>query len=490
MSELTEPIKKSRFSTFWNMLAKAVASNEESGEKPVNGPVVELLPSPGAEAQSAVITAESIASIIPAAGPKVTPSGPLNLSGTTGAAVALHTLVVKLPQSEKNAEKKSHKRESGKLPVTLHRQAEKMQAESWGEHALAYLNGQQYEKALDCAEQALRMDEENGTAWHYRGAALIELHRVPEAAQSLQRAVTLRPQNAEAWVCFARALCQLEFYQQAVQCCASALNYLPQHGEALLYQARAYVSLRQYPAACASFERALKQRPNDAQVWCEYGECLCHVNQAEAALECYERVAQIHPTVPENWLRLSNFLTYLGRPAEAMAGYHTALDLAPQYPEVWFNRGLALAALGRQEDAAKSYQRTLELRPDDVAATYQMALTFMQRFLESLEQGRVFNAKDHWQRGVQWGRRTPLQDWYELEAQYLQMAAALGHQRLVKVLIGRLEGNLLLAPLDCALDFLQNHDQAKVISLPTHIRQQVNAIIRWLNPLAVCPAVE
>ena len=474
MSELNDPIKKSRFSTLWNRLVRAVASNEAPADKPANEPVVELLSTPNAETKLSEVTAELVVA-------KVTPSGPLNLSGTMGAAAALHTLVVKLPQPEKNTEKKSRKRESGKLSATP-----QMQAESWGEHALAYLNGQQYEKALDCAEQALRMDAENSTAWHYRGAALLELQRLPEAAQSLQRAVTLRPQNAGAWVCFARALCQLELHQQAVQCCASALNYLPQHGEALLYQARAYVSLRQFPAACASFERALKQRPNDAEAWCEYGESLCHVNQAEAALECYERVAQIHPTAPENWLRLSNFLTYLGRPAEAMAGYHTALDLAPQYPEVWFNRGLALAALGRQEDAAKSYQRTLELRPNDVAATYQMALTFMQRFLESLEQGRVFNAKEHWQHGVQWGRRTPLQDWYELEAQYLQMAAALGHQRLVKVLLGRLEGNPLLAPLDCALDFLQTQDQAKVTSLPTHIRQQVNAIIHWLNPLAPC----
>ena len=480
---MSEPIKKSGFSTFWNMLVRTLASKEELADKPANEPVVELLPPPFAESKSATITAEPVAASVAV---KVTPSGPLNLSGTTGAA-ALHTLVVKLPQPEKNA----RQRESGKLSATPQRQVEKMQvekmqAESWGEHALAYLNGQQYEKALDCAEQALRMDAENSTAWHYRGAALIELQRIPEAAQALQRAVTLRPQNAEAWVCFARALCHLELYQQAVQCCASALNYLPQHGEALLYQARAYVSLRQFTAACASFERALKQRPNDAEGWCEYGESLCHVNQAEAALECYERVAQIHPTMPENWLRLSNFLTYLGRPAEAMAGYHTALDLAPQYPEVWFNRGLALAALGRQEDAAKSYQRTLELRPNDIAATYQMALTFMQRFLESLEQGRVFNAKEHWQHGVQWGRLTPLQDWYELEAQYLQMAAALGHQRLAKVLIGRLAGNPLLGPLDCALDFLQTQDQAKVTSLPTHIRQQVNAIIHWLNPLAPC----
>ncbi len=475
MSELSDPIKKSRFSTFWNRLVQLVASDDAPA---ANEPVVELLPPPVAQAEpvAPVPVVGGVAAAV--AGPKVTPSGPLNLSGTVTASAALHTLVVKLPQPEKPAEKKSRKRESGKLSATPH-----MQAESWGEHALAYLNGKQYEKALDCAEQALRMDAENSSVWHYRGAALIELQRVPEAAQSLQRAVTLRPQNAEAWVSFARVLCQLELYQQAVQCCASALNYLPQHGEALLYQARAYASLRQYPAACASFERGLKQRPNDAEAWCEYGESLCQVNQAEAALECYERVAQIHPTAPENWLRLSNFLTYLGRPAEAMAGYHTALDLAPHYPEVWFNRGLALAALGRQEDAAKSYQRTLELRPNDIPATYQMALTFMQRFLESLEQGRVFNAKEHWQHGVQWGRQTPLPEWYEFEAQYLQMAAALGHQRLVKVLIGRLEGNPLLAPLDCALDFLQNHDQEKVTSMPTHIRQQVNAIIQWLNPL-------
>jgi tetratricopeptide (TPR) repeat protein len=485
---MSDSTKKPRFSNFLTSFTQSVFAS--SGTKAV---VAELDTVPEASTSTPAIPEASVSPIgemaaVPvtaAASVKRSSSGPLDLRSSTGGSGPLHTLVVKLPQPDKQAEKKSRKRESGKLSATP-----QMQAESWGEHALAYLNTQQYEKALDCAEQALRLDAENAPAWQYRGVALSELRRVPEAAQSLQKAVTLRPQNAEAWVRFAQTLCQLELYQQAVQCCGNALNYAPQHGEALLYQARAYVRLQQYPAAAASFERALRQRPNDDVAWCEYGEVLCHLDFHEAALECYERVAQIQPTVPENWLRLSNFLTYLGRPAEAMAGYHTALDLAPHDPEIWFNRGLALAAMGRQEDAAKSYQRVLELRPQDTTAIYQLALTFMQRFLESLEQGRVFNAKEHWQAAIQLGRQTPLPAWYELEAQYLQLAAALGHQRLVKVLIARLAGNPLLAPLDCALDFLQTQDQAKVISLPSHIRQQVNAIVQWLNPLMPCPVTD
>ena len=54
-------------------------------------------------------------------------------------------------------------------------------------------------------------------------------------------------------------------------------------------------------------------------------------------------------------------------------------------------------------------------------------------------------------------------------------------------MLARLEGNDLLAPLDCALDFLLTQDQAKVTSLPAHIRRQVNAIINLLNPLIPCP---
>ena len=484
---MSEPAKKTFFSTWFERLKKTVGDKSVNADQtasvavPGNATIVEVV----LELPVAAVLAKAAAPEPPlSAAVKTMPSGPLNLSGSIHVSGPLNTLVVKLSQTEKPAEKKAVKRGSGKLTAA---QAPQTQAESWSEHALAYLSARRFDKALECAEQALRLDAESGSAWHCRGAALLALQRAPEAAQALQRAVTLRPANAEAWALFGRALLQLELYQPAVECCASALRYAPSHSEALLCQARAYGQLQQPQAACAAFDRALRQTPNDAGAWCEYGAALCRVNQEEAALECYERVAQIHPTQSENWLRLANFLCLLGRPAEAMAGYRTALELAPQDAEIWLNRGLALAAMSRQEDAAKSYQRVLELKPNDNAAIYQMALTHLQRFLEALEQGRVFYAKEHWQRGVALGRQTALADWHELELQYLQMAAALGHQRLVKALLARLAGNALLAPLDCALDFLLTHDQAKVTSLPTHIRRQVNASVNLLNPLIPCP---
>jgi tetratricopeptide (TPR) repeat protein len=396
----------------------------------------------------------------------------------------LTTLVVKLPQAEKPSEKKSGKRDSGRL-AEAHSLV--TQSLSWSEHAAEYFAAKRFDKALECADQALRLDNENGAAWHWRGASLMQLECVPEAAQAFLRAVALRPQDAEAWFGFGRALLRLEVFRQAINSFARVLEQAPNHCEALIYQSRAYARLGEYDQACVGFERAVIFKPDDDVLWREYGDALLSAGHTEAAIGCYESVTQIDPTQADNWLRLANLLSRLGRPAEAIAGYHTALELAPQHTEIWFNRGLALASMGRQDDAAKSFQRVLEIAPGDAAATHQMALTHLERFIETLKQGRVFNAKEHWQTAITLGREAKMADWYAQELHYLQVAAALGHQRLVKVLIARVDSNHLLAPLNCALDFLLSHDHEKVTSLPTHIRRQVEAIVASLNPLAACP---
>jgi tetratricopeptide (TPR) repeat protein len=53
-----------------------------------------------------------------------------------------------------------------------------------------------YEAAIDCFDQVIQIDQQDGEAWHARGVALQRLERIPESRESLARAFALQPDLA------------------------------------------------------------------------------------------------------------------------------------------------------------------------------------------------------------------------------------------------------------------------------------------------------
>lgn len=357
------------------------------------------------------------------------------------------------------------------------------QAASWYEHAQVYCSTGQFAKALECAEQALFFDAQNGAAWQLCGAALLELQRCEEALQAFQHAVNLHPREIEAWLGCGRAQMQMGLFEAALQSFNHALAQAPDNATVLLYQARAHLQLQHYQQACLALARVVTLRPAEADCWRAYGEALARNNQLNESLECYVAITQLQPADADNWVKLGSLLRELGHVPEAVASYNIALDLAPHDFYIWFSRGLALADLGRHEDAARSFHRALEFNLTDAAAQYHLALSYLPRFLEALAQGHVFNAKELWQRAVKLGRQGRSADWFVQELYYLQVAAEMGHHRLVKVLISRLEDNELLSPLHCALDWLLTETPPPA-ALSETLRKEVEALKKRFSPPA------
>ena len=365
------------------------------------------------------------------------------------------------------------------------RPVEREAAESWHDHARAYFSTGRYDAALDCAEQALLTMPNNHAVWRLRGVALLSLQRWSEAAQAFQRAVAARAQDAEAWLGLGRAQLQLDESEAALQSLSHALAQIPNYFEALFYQGRAHFQLLDYESACASYARAATLNAEEAVLWREYAEALMRAHQPETALECWEAVTQLQPTNADHWISYGSLLREMLRPDEAVNSYDIALELAPQDFFAWFSRGLVLSDMARHAEAGKSFERALSLAPGDVAAQHQLALTYLPRFLTALAEGHVFDAREYWQRAVRLGRESRSADWGELELYYLQRAAALGHQQLVKALLNRLDGNALLEPLRHALDYLHTRNADAWAALSDEMREQAECFVQSLGSLSL-----
>ncbi len=368
---------------------------------------------------------------------------------------------------------KSKKRDSAKFT----------KAETYNLQAVAYYSIGRHSKALECAEYALKLDKENGSAWQLRGAALLGLKRHDDSVKSYKRALVLEPDDFEAWIGYGQALMQLDQPQRAAACFARALELVPNCYPAALQRARALAKAQQVEAANDGYALALQLNSDDIEAWRERGDLLLQLGRAAAALDCYERVLQLNPSDINMLMRRGVVLRQLGRAADAVAAYDQALKIAPHQPALWFNKAIALESLGREAEAIRAYKTVLKHNPDDDAAWTALGNIYLRSFIESLNHNDMPNARTNWQEAMQCGRRGKSEDWHKEELQYLQSAASLGHHKLVKELIARNQGNELLGPLASAVEFLITKDQEKVTSLPTHIRRQVEGLIRLLRPL-------
>jgi tetratricopeptide (TPR) repeat protein len=433
------------------------ASNAAFGATPgqATGPLQGLAAELGAAQMAAVSVAPELAGV------KLEADDPLAQPTT------------KRPAATQGSKTKSKKRDSAKFT----------KAETYNLQAVAYYSIGRHSKALECAEYALKLDKDNGSAWQLRGAALLGLKRSEESVKSYKRALVLEPDDFEAWMGYGQALLQLDQPQRAAACFARALELVPNCYPAALQRARALVKAQQIEAANDSFALALQLNAEDMDAWRERGDVLLELERAAAALDCYDRVLKLNPSDINTLMRRGIVLRQLGRADEAVAAYDQALKIAPQQPALWYNKAIALESLGREAEAIRAYKTVLKYNASDDAAWTSLGNIYLRSFIESLNHDDVANARTNWQEAVQCGRRGRSEEWHKEELHYLQAAAALGHHKLVKELIARNQGNELLGPLASAVEFLITKDQEKVTSLPTHIRRQVEGLIRLLRPL-------
>ncbi len=180
------------------------------------------------------------------------------------------------------------------------------------------------ERALDCAEEALREAPRFVDALSARAAALAALDRLPEAQLAYARALSIDPENP-----------------------------VTLYGAADLYV------------------RRLSSQRDALETGLEYA--LRGARSAQRAPYKDRELAadlQLLADIAEN---------DMGRNREALAHLDRAVAVFPDDPDVVYERGVAYFELCRFQDAQRAFDRTLALAPDDPAALHELGLLAEQQ---------------------------------------------------------------------------------------------------------------
>ena len=187
-----------------------------------------------------------------------------------------------------------------------------------------------FAEALQCFDQALRLDPANVAVLASRALTLAYLRRVDDAVASSDKALKIEPMNVGV----------------------------------LYNRASLFIELKRFPEALQTLDNALKIQPRQLELLVFRGNVLQLLDRWDEALSTYNAAMVHHPHVAELAYGRGNVLRALGRYAEGLADYDSALKQHPSSPELLFNRGIVLVDLKRFTDAEAAFAQALQIRPN------------------------------------------------------------------------------------------------------------------------------
>lgn len=231
---------------------------------------------------------------------------------------------------------------------------------SWTNKGLAYFDANNLEKAIQCYEQALKIDPTTYDAAHNLGVTYNKMKRYPEAVQAFGKATLIKPESPEAWWGRAQTRTKINDYAAAITDFEKGISLgmkRPTH-ERNAALAGAYAGNRQFDKAIQLFDAAIREQPL-ADYFYQKGNALAGMGNMPGAIEQYDLALQKDPKLTEALNNKGNAFAAQGRFPEAIAAFGQAISIKPDASDVYFNRGMARRAAGDQAGACADWQKSL-----------------------------------------------------------------------------------------------------------------------------------
>lgn len=240
---------------------------------------------------------------------------------------------------------------------------------AWGLRSQALENLKQYEEALASYNKALQIKPNSDWLLSLRCGLIEQMGRKPEEVlAAYDKALQFQPKRrtfiqSGLWISRGNFLVKLGRYEEAISSFEKAIKIIPVNPESWHLRGFALAKLKRYQEALVDYEKAIELEPNRWYTWLGRSKILETLNRYNEALNSYNKGIQFSPNAAFLWQGRGGVFTKLQRYEEAIASYDRAIQIAPNVAGVgliWLERGDALKKLQRYEEAINSYKQATQ----------------------------------------------------------------------------------------------------------------------------------
>lgn len=235
----------------------------------------------------------------------------------------------------------------------------------------------QFEEALKCYQNALRINPKLFHAAFNCGVILQIKKEHDQALQYYQKALTIDKKCAQAYYNCGMCYSELKNYPLAQEYLEHAVSCKPEYEKALVQLGIVYQQQNHLDKACETFNKVLATNPHNLSALREYAKTLLRADKLEEAAIYFEQALQLEPRHVYTQFDLANTYNMLNRMTEALALYELLAENHPKSAELIYNYAYALKKVGRVEEAIPFYQKALHLKPDYANAHFSLGLAYL-----------------------------------------------------------------------------------------------------------------
>jgi tetratricopeptide (TPR) repeat protein len=189
---------------------------------------------------------------------------------------------------------------------------------------------QNYQKAIEYVNKALKIDEHSARAYYIKGTIYRESGDTARAISSLETAVEQDNTYADA------------FYDIG-----------------LMYAAR------KNPLAFEYYDNVLRLDPNNLNAGYARAKLMQDIGRTDEAIKEYERLIKLNSNCDNCYYNIGAiYLEVKKDPKKALENFTKAIEINPSYVEAYFARGYTYTKLKDKENAKADYNMCLRIEPN------------------------------------------------------------------------------------------------------------------------------
>lgn len=281
-------------------------------------------------------------------------------------------------------------------------------ADDWFQRGNAQVSQQQWQSALDCYREAVRVDPNHPGAHAYAGNVLRQLRQADAALAAYDRAIAIKPDYVEVHYNRGALLLQTRQPRAALESFDKALSVNPSLTEAHCGRGDVLRELGRMDEALASYNAAITTNGGYWKAYLHRGTLQRLLRQPEAAEASYKQAIALRPDSADAHFNLGTLLSEAGNATAALTSFNAAIAVASGHAGAHGGRGLALMELGQPSAAIESFDTAIRLKPDFARvftnrAQAQVKLGLLTEARASHAQAVLLDPRDaaiHFNRGV------------------------------------------------------------------------------------------
>jgi tetratricopeptide (TPR) repeat protein len=279
---------------------------------------------------------------------------------------------------------------------------------------LAATRRQDYEKAIENLNEAIRLDPDNGQAHHERAKVWHHKRELNEAIEDFNTVIRLDPKNGEAFR--GRGMVwnqtpQLTGIENAIQDFTEAIRLNREDHEAYLRRGDSWMSEGDYDRAIRDFDEAIRLNQTYAPAYASRANAWRDKKDYDKAIRDYDTAIRLDPKSAFYYFDRGRMWAEQHNDGKALTDFNAAIRLDPcetlhvARGDIWMRKMQLDEAIRDYDEAIRHYARFGEAYRKRGRALYFKELD--DRAIKDLDEAIRLNPKDlqaHYWRASAWKR--------------------------------------------------------------------------------------